>query len=75
MKSFVSVAAFLAGALAQRTFEPADFNVTDALLENGVDISAIPELAELAGNLQERSLINGCTIAVRRPLLDDKTPR
>ncbi|KAF1835553.1 FAD-binding domain-containing protein [Decorospora gaudefroyi] len=59
MKSLVSVAAFVAGAIAQATFEPADFNITEALLDNGVNISAIPELAPLA----ERSSLSGCSIA------------
>jgi hypothetical protein len=45
--------------LAQ-TFEPADFNVTEALLDQGVNVSAIPGLLELA----ERSSTAGCAIAV-----------
>jgi hypothetical protein len=44
--------------LGQDSFEPADFNVTDALLDNGVNVSAIPALSGLA----ERS--TGCAIAV-----------
>ncbi|KAF2641381.1 FAD-binding domain-containing protein [Massarina eburnea CBS 473.64] len=44
--------AFLAGVVAQNgndaVFEPADFNATEALLNTGFNISAIPELAELA---------------------------
>jgi hypothetical protein len=44
--------------LGQDSFEPADFNVTDALLDNGVNVSAIPALSGLA----ERS--TECTIAV-----------
>jgi hypothetical protein len=60
MKTFVSLAAFTAGALSQATFEPADFNITEALLKNGVDVSAIPQLAPLA----ERSLSSGCLAAV-----------
>lgn len=62
----VSTAALLglmpAGILSQDVFEPADFNVTEALLDNGVNVSAIPDLAGLA----ERSLLSGCSIAVRR---------
>ncbi|KAF2751073.1 FAD binding domain-containing protein [Sporormia fimetaria CBS 119925] len=41
MKSFVSVAALLSAALAQSTFEPSDFNVTEALLKNGVDCTSL----------------------------------
>ncbi|KAF1847782.1 FAD-binding domain-containing protein [Cucurbitaria berberidis CBS 394.84] len=61
MKVFVSIAAFVAGVLSQSTFEPSDFNITEALLDNGVNISAIPELAPLV----ERSLISGCSLACR----------
>lgn len=60
MKYAVSSAALVAGVVSQATFEPADFNVTEALLKNGVDVSALPELAPLA----ERSLLDGCSIAV-----------
>ncbi|RYO28564.1 hypothetical protein AA0113_g10790 [Alternaria arborescens] len=59
MKTVVSLAAFAVGALSQATFEPADFNITEALLKNGVNISAIPELASFA----ERSLSSGCSAA------------
>jgi hypothetical protein len=41
-------------------FEPADFNVIDALLENGLGISTIPEM----GDLTQRSPTSGCSIAV-----------
>jgi hypothetical protein len=60
MKTFVSLAAFAAGALSQATFEPSDFNITEALLRNGVDASAIPDLAPFV----ERSLSSGCSAAV-----------
>ncbi|KAI4615728.1 hypothetical protein J4E80_006144 [Alternaria sp. BMP 0032] len=59
MKYAVSSAALVAGVVSQATFEPADFDVTEALLKNGVDVSALPELAPLA----ERSLLDGCSIA------------
>ena len=49
-----------AGVWAQDVFEPPNFNVTEALLNNGVNVSAIPDLAKLA----ERSLSSGCSIAV-----------
>ncbi|CAI9626382.1 unnamed protein product [Alternaria burnsii] len=47
------------GVLAQDTFEAPDFNVTNALIGNGVNVSAIPELA----NLVVRSSLSGCSIA------------
>ncbi|KAI4921219.1 uncharacterized protein J4E92_008208 [Alternaria infectoria] len=59
MKYAVSSAALVAGVVSQATFEPADFNVTEALLNNGVKVSALPELAPLA----ERSSLDGCSIA------------
>ncbi|KAI1526017.1 GlcD FAD FMN-containing dehydrogenase [Pyrenophora tritici-repentis] len=40
-------------------FEPTDFNVTQALIENGVDVSAVPQLLRLA----EQTPLNGCFIA------------
>lgn len=61
MKSFFTLGAFAGFAAAQSgVFEPLDFNITEALIENGVNVSAIPELAQLA----ERSLLSGCSIAV-----------
>jgi hypothetical protein len=60
MKSLASLAAFAAGVLSQTTFEPSDFNITEALLDNGVNISAIPQLAPFV----ERSLLSGCSVAV-----------
>ncbi|KAF1914540.1 hypothetical protein BDU57DRAFT_519588 [Ampelomyces quisqualis] len=44
-----------AGGLSQG-FEPTDFNITAALLENGVDASVFPKLS----SLEERSFSNGC---------------
>ncbi|KAF1828205.1 FAD-binding domain-containing protein [Decorospora gaudefroyi] len=44
---------------AQEIFEPVDFNVTEALIDNGVNITAIPELAGLVA----RSSLKGCSIA------------
>jgi hypothetical protein len=41
--------------------EPLDFNVTEALLDNGINVSAIPDLAGLV----VRSSLSGCAIAVR----------
>jgi hypothetical protein len=61
MKGFVPLVAFAAGVLSQTTFEPSNFNVTEALLDNGVNISAIPQLAPFV----EKSLLSGCSVAVR----------
>jgi hypothetical protein len=50
----------LATGVLSQAFEPTNFNITEALLDNGVNVSAIPELAPLV----ERSLLNGCSMAV-----------
>ncbi|KAF2850316.1 FAD binding domain-containing protein [Plenodomus tracheiphilus IPT5] len=54
----LSISALAANALSS-TFEPADFNITEALLGNGVNITAFPELAGLV----ERSDLKACSIA------------
>lgn len=59
MKTAITILASAACVLSQ-SFEPTDFNVTEALLENGVDVLALPEVA----NVAERSALNGCTAAV-----------
>lgn len=46
-------------ALSQ-SFEPADFNITEILLKNGVDASVLPELSTLT----ERNVYTGCFKAV-----------
>jgi hypothetical protein len=61
--SLVPSSILVVGALAQSTFEPADFNVTQALLDKGVNISSIPQLEGLV----ERSSSSGCSIAVSTP--------
>lgn len=62
MRSFIPLGAFVASVSAQTgAFEPADFNVTEALIANGVNVSAIPQLSGLV----ERSALSGCSIAVR----------
>jgi hypothetical protein len=58
MRSFLL--ATLATLVACQTFEAPDFNVTEALLDQGVNISALPELAGLV----ERSSDLACNIAV-----------
>ncbi|KAF1848040.1 FAD-binding domain-containing protein [Cucurbitaria berberidis CBS 394.84] len=58
--SFFAIGALTAGVFAQEgIFETADFNITEALIVNGVNVSAIPELDSLV----ERSLFSGCSIA------------
>lgn len=41
--------------------EPVDFNVTQALIEQGVNVSAVPALAALT----DQSSVFACSIAVR----------
>jgi hypothetical protein len=60
-RSFLSLATIAGNALAQEAFEPLDFNVTEALIANGVDISALPELANIT---EKRSLFSPCAVAV-----------
>ena len=55
----LALAAFAGVALSQ-DFEPADFNITEALFDQGVNVSALPELADLS----QRSSTAGCAIAV-----------
>ncbi|KAF1947958.1 FAD-binding domain-containing protein [Clathrospora elynae] len=49
-------------ALAQDAFEPSDFNVTEALVANGFNVSALPELAALK---EKRSVSSPCAIACK----------
>jgi len=56
----IGALALVARVSAQETFESPEFNVTEALIENGVNVSAIPELAGLV----VRSSLSGCSIAV-----------
>jgi hypothetical protein len=60
----LSIGALTAGALAQSnadTFEKADFNITEALIGNGVNVSAIPELSGLVHRTLD---LSPCAIAV-----------
>lgn len=57
----LSLGALAPGALAQGSFEPPDFNITEALIGNGVDVSSIPELEPL---IEKRSLSSPCAVAV-----------
>jgi hypothetical protein len=59
----ISLGAIATGVLGQTgaaVFEDSDFNVTEALLDIGFNVSAIPELADLS----ERSSLKACSIAV-----------
>jgi hypothetical protein len=60
--SVLSLGALVGGVLGQTgtTFEPVEFNITEALIENGVDVTAIPELSGLV----ERSSSKACSAAV-----------
>lgn len=60
MKSIASLAAFAGGVASQVAFEPTEFNVTAALLNNGVAVSALPDLTSTVG----RTSVNGCSAAV-----------
>ncbi|KAF2001647.1 Glucooligosaccharide oxidase [Amniculicola lignicola CBS 123094] len=59
--SFVLLGALgaLGGVEAQSTFEPTDFNITEALVDLGVNITALPQLEGLV----ERSSSGACSIA------------
>lgn len=62
MKTLVPLATLVAGIAGQGTFESTDFNITEALLDNGVKVSALPDLAPLA----DRAANSGCSAAVSR---------
>ncbi len=62
VQSTLPLIALASSALAQDVFEPVDFNVTEALIANGVDVAALPELANLT---EKRSLFSPCAVAVR----------
>ncbi|ETN43880.1 uncharacterized protein HMPREF1541_11011 [Cyphellophora europaea CBS 101466] len=57
--SLILLAAGSIGSVYSQGFENADFNITEALVEKGVDVSALPELADL----EQRSSTAGCSIA------------
>lgn len=66
--SFLSVLGLGTAVYAQTSeFETPDFNITEALIANGINVSALPELAPLV----ERSLLSGCSIAVSLHLSRD----
>lgn len=57
--SLALAAAATIGSAHAQSFESPDLNVTEVLLEKGVNISALPELAAL----EQRSSIGACSIA------------
>lgn len=64
--SAVSFGALVASTFAQTNtgvFEPTDFNISEALIDNGIDVLAIPELSVLVGRAPNP---NSCSIAVSR---------
>lgn len=63
-RSISLLAAVVGSAFSQDVFEPANFNVTEALIANGVDVSVLSELANLT---EKRSLTTSCATAVERP--------
>jgi hypothetical protein len=58
--SALALAVVATAVHAQSGFEPSDFNVTEALADLGINVTALPELAELS----QRSSTFGCSIAV-----------
>jgi len=60
LSSIAATAALTASSVAQDLFETPDFNVTEALVEQGVNISALPEFVGLI----EQSSDLACSIAV-----------
>jgi hypothetical protein len=68
----ISLGFFPIGLLAQNAFEPPDFDITAALLQNGVDVSTIPSLAGLS---KRTTSSGGCSIAVRLILRSCSIPK
>lgn len=64
-QSTLPLVALTSSAFAQDVFEPSDFNVTEALIANGVDVAALPELTNLT---EKRSLFSPCAVAVRKSI-------
>lgn len=69
---FVALSALTINVTAQEVFEPVDFNVTEALRSNGVNVSALPDLAELN---EKRSIFSPYAAAVRHPTKFLHVPR
>lgn len=56
----LSVLGSVVGTAVAQTFEPVDFNVTEGLLDLGIDVTQLPELSDLV----ERSTNSHCAAAV-----------
>jgi hypothetical protein len=54
--------------VAQDYLEPQNFNITEALLNNGVNVSALPDLQGLENN--KRSPLSPCAAAVSHTVSD-----
>jgi hypothetical protein len=67
MRLFASIAflGFTANTIAANSeaFEPLELNITNALIENGVDVSTMPTLADVV----TRSPVRSCALVVRLP--------
>jgi hypothetical protein len=50
----------IAAGVMSQTFEPSDFNITEALIAQGINVSALPKLTAL----ERRSSDLACNIAV-----------
>jgi hypothetical protein len=64
-KLWLCLSTSFACAAAQELFEPRDFNITNALIANGVKLSSIPAIADL----EKHSIPKSCELAVSRPIL------
>lgn len=56
----LSILGSVVGTAVAQTFEPVDFNVTEGLLDLGVNVTQLPELNDLV----ERSASSYCPAAV-----------
>ena len=66
MRPFLLVG--LASTIASQVFEAPDFDVTEALIEQGVDVSSLPRLSGLIS----RSSNQACDTAVSIPIRGEK---
>jgi FAD/FMN-containing dehydrogenase len=64
LSSIISLGFMPTRIIAQGVFESAEFNVTEALLNNGVNVSTLPGLSGLGA----RSIVNGCSVIVSESL-------
>jgi len=57
---FVTVLSRAVAQTGESSFEPFDFNVTEALIGHGIDVSVISKFQHAA----ERSISSACSVAV-----------